>query len=132
MFSLLVLLSFLAVFSPILAVPTNEDAEGQFSPAFRYDKHETNYRKLPKRSQLPRVPGHLEGSAWLWGEEDGVSFLAKKGCNRVILIVLTARTPQLSHAAEGVSEYERGQDGGYGPAEVSCPAFLPTRTSFDS
>ena len=65
-------LSLAAVFAalPAVAVPAT-DTE-QFPPDFRYDKHETDYRKLPRRSQLPRVPGNLEGSAWLWGEDDGV------------------------------------------------------------
>ena len=51
-------------------------AEGPpFTANFRYDKFETNYRKLPKRHQLPAVPGNLPGSAWLWGADDGVCVL---------------------------------------------------------
>ncbi|KAI5778908.1 hypothetical protein EDC01DRAFT_775782 [Geopyxis carbonaria] len=29
-----------------------------------------DHNKLPKLSQLPKVPGHPDGSAWLWGKED--------------------------------------------------------------
>lgn len=136
MFSLPVLLSLLAAFAaPILAAPAHEEPETQFSPAYRYDKHETNYRKLPKRSQLPRVPGHLEGSAWLWGDDDGVSFVLEERRKRdtlqgagLIKGGMIARTSQLPHAAEGVPEHEGSQDWRHGPAEVSLYTCLPATT----
>jgi hypothetical protein len=46
-----------------------------FTADYRYDKHETNYRNLPKLHELPDVSGHLPGSAWLWGENDGLGRL---------------------------------------------------------
>ncbi|CCX33331.1 hypothetical protein FPQ18DRAFT_123628 [Pyronema domesticum] len=46
-----------------------------YTPEFRYDKHETSYANLPKKAELPKVPGHLDGSAWLWGPEDGLGRL---------------------------------------------------------
>ena len=57
---------------PLLLFLGFSAAASDFSANYRYDKDETRYDKLPKLSQLPRVPGHLPGSAWLWGEEDGV------------------------------------------------------------
>lgn len=31
-----------------------------------------NSNDLPKRSQLPEIPGNPKGSAWLWGKDDEV------------------------------------------------------------
>jgi hypothetical protein len=65
----LLALTVLSILSPCLAGLVNKP---KFTTDFKYDKFETNYKKLPKRNQLPTVPGHLNGSAWLWGEDDGV------------------------------------------------------------
>ncbi|KAI5804810.1 hypothetical protein DFH27DRAFT_590734 [Peziza echinospora] len=39
------------------------------------EKYEISYRNLPKIHELPEVPGHINGSAWLWGPDDGLGRL---------------------------------------------------------
>jgi hypothetical protein len=31
-----------------------------------------NSNSLPKRSELPKIPGAPEGAAWFWGKDDEV------------------------------------------------------------
>ena len=35
-------------------------------------KLDPNSTKLPKRSELPAIPGAPEGAAWFWGDDDEV------------------------------------------------------------
>ena len=98
----------------------------RFPTNFRYDKFETNYRKLPKRDQLPLVPGNLPGSAWLWGADDGVCVLllllllymsaTRWGADQ--LVGWAAWEIELSYSPEGFQGLERDHDWRDCPAQV--------------
>ncbi|KAF8246277.1 hypothetical protein K440DRAFT_685493 [Wilcoxina mikolae CBS 423.85] len=85
-------LAVLSILSPCLAAPSDD---AKFTADFKYDKFETNYKKLPKRSELPTIPGHLKGSAWLWGEDDGLGRLNFLTPQRVFQSMKEVKTGEL-------------------------------------
>ena len=67
----------------------------KFPTDFRYIKDATNYSQLPKRSQLPVVPGNLNESAWFWGPEDGLGRLNFLTPKRVRSSIKECKTGEL-------------------------------------
>jgi hypothetical protein len=62
-----------------------------------------NSTKFPSRKELPDIPGAPKGAAWVWGEDDYVSWLKKRPPPDSWLISLADWTPQLAYPYQSES-----------------------------